>query len=322
LAQRIREVREALDTDGGANLIRTIPRVGYQFVGEVEEESRPSRNGLEGSPASRGGRSVLWPYLAGFGVLSAAGIAVTLTLSRVNSPVILADHRLVSGSLGSPRDPSLSPDGGTMAFVEDVDGRPQIWIKSVTDHSATQLTFLDGAGLGRTRWSPTGDQILFNYAGGIWSVSPLGGAPRQIIQRGRNPSLSADGAHLVYEGLGVPDGDRGIWIARIDGTNVRRVLEKPFNFAGAPAVSPDGRSIVFFQSEGGPMGDFWVVPTSGGPARRLTFDDAEAGTSSSRPSGPAAAPSGVSEPIAASRKPSRQARVRTATRRSLLTANA
>jgi Tol biopolymer transport system component/DNA-binding winged helix-turn-helix (wHTH) protein len=284
LAQRIREVREALDTDG-ANLIRTIPRVGYQFVGEVEEEARLSRDGLDGSTASRGARKLLWPYLARFGVLSAVGVAVTLTLSRVNSPVMLADHRLVSGSLSSPREPSLSPDGGTMAFVEDVDGRPQIWIKSLTDGSVTQLTFLNEGGLGRTRWSPSGDQILFNYAGGIWSVSSLGGTPRQIIQHGRNPSLSADGAHLVYEGLGVPDGDRGIWIARIDGTNVRRVFEKQFNFAGAPAVSPDSRSIVFFQSEGGPMGDLWVTPAFGGPARRLTFDEAEAGTPTWTPDG-------------------------------------
>jgi Tol biopolymer transport system component len=97
-----------------------------------------------------------------------------------------------------------------MAFVDDdVDGRPQIWLKSLTGDGATQLTFLLGGGLGRTRWSPAGDQILFNYSGGIWSISPLGGAPREIIQRGRNPSLSADGETLVYEGLGVPDGEPG-----------------------------------------------------------------------------------------------------------------
>src|SRR4029453_9866866 len=59
LAQRIREVREALGADDGANLIRTIPRVGYQLVGEVEEETHPSRRDLEVSPASRGRASVL-----------------------------------------------------------------------------------------------------------------------------------------------------------------------------------------------------------------------------------------------------------------------
>jgi Tol biopolymer transport system component/DNA-binding winged helix-turn-helix (wHTH) protein len=285
LAQRIREVREALGANGGAHLIKTIPRVGYQFIGKVEEETSPSANRLEVSPDSPGRRRALWPYLVGCGVLTAAGIAVVLGLARGNGPVSLAGHRLVSGFPASLRDPSLSPDGGTMAYVNEVDGHPQIWIKSVTDGPATQLTFLNGVGLGRTRWSPTGDQILFNYAGGIWSVSPLGGAPRQIIQHGRNPSLSADGQQLVYEGLGVPNGDRGIWIAKIDGTNVRRVLEKQFTLAGAPAVSPDGRSIVFFQSHGGPMGDFWVIPAAAGPARRLTFDDAEAGTPTWTPDG-------------------------------------
>jgi Tol biopolymer transport system component/DNA-binding winged helix-turn-helix (wHTH) protein len=285
LAQRIREVREALGVNGGAQLIKTIPRVGYQFVGDVREEPSPSRNRLEVPPESRGRRRALWPYLVGCGVLTAAGIAVALGLARVKSPVLLAEHRLVSGFPASLRDPSLSPDGGTMAYVNEVDGHPQIWLKSVTDGRATQLTFLNGVGLGRTRWSPTGDQILFNYAGGIWSVSPLGGAPRQLIQYGMNASLSADGQQLVYEGLGVPNGDRGIWIAKLDGTNARHVLEKQFNLAGAPAVSPDGRSIVFFQSHGGPMGDFWVVPAAGGPARRLTFDDAEGGTPTWTPDG-------------------------------------
>src|SRR6187200_2857661 len=40
LAQRIREIREVLG-DGGANgagFIKTIPRVGYQFIAELDEE--------------------------------------------------------------------------------------------------------------------------------------------------------------------------------------------------------------------------------------------------------------------------------------------
>jgi Tol biopolymer transport system component/DNA-binding winged helix-turn-helix (wHTH) protein len=285
LAQRIREVREALhDGENGVSFIKTIPRVGYQFVAQVTEESqRLTHPNLRGR--FRETPRTLSRYAVGFAVIGVAAVIAALALSRANAPMLLDDHRLVSGFPASFREPSLSPDGGTIAFVEDVDGRRQVWLKSLSGGGATQLTFLnDGAGPARTHWS-TGDEILFNYAGGIWAVSPLGGAPRQIIQRGRNPSVSADGRRLVYEGLGVPDGDRGIWTAAADGTNARRVLDKAYSLAGEPAVSPDGRSIVFFQSEGGPMGDFWVVPTAGGPARRLTFDDAEAGTPTWTPDG-------------------------------------
>ncbi len=39
--------------------------------------------------------------------------------------------------------------------------------------------------------------------------------------------------------------------------------------ARSPALSPDGRSIVFFQPQAGSIGDLWVVPATGGAPRRL-----------------------------------------------------
>jgi len=278
LAQRIREIREALGDDrNGARLIKTIPRVGYQFVGRVEERDPLGRTGSAAEPDTAGRTPAVWRYRWLFGLVAVLTILVFLVRSRVNAPRLLSNHQLVSGFPASLRDPSLSPDGGTMAFVEDVDGQAQIWLKSLSGGEATQLTHVNGAGLSRTHWSRNGDQILFNYSGGIWSVSPLGSTARRIVERGRNPSLSADGKQLAYEGLGVPDGDRGIWIANVDGTNRRRLTEKAYDLAAGPALSPDGRMVVFFESDGGPMGDFWVVSTTGGVPRRLTFDDTEAG---------------------------------------------
>ena len=107
----------------------------------------------------------------------------------------------------------------------------------------------------------------------------------QHRRAGKNPSLSADGRTLAYEGLGGPDGDLGIWIANADGTNSKRVLNRPFSSTSTPAISPDGQLIVFFQSSGGPMGDLWIVPSSGGTPRRLTFDDTEGGTPTWTPDG-------------------------------------
>jgi Tol biopolymer transport system component len=39
-----------------------------------------------------------------------------------------------------------------------------------------------------------------------------------------------------------------------------------------PSLSPDGSWIAFFQPDAGHYGDFWVIPSMGGDARRLTFD--------------------------------------------------
>ena len=52
LAQRIREIREALgDGAHGARFIKTVPRVGYQFMAELDDE--PARRH---GPAARSAR--------------------------------------------------------------------------------------------------------------------------------------------------------------------------------------------------------------------------------------------------------------------------
>jgi Tol biopolymer transport system component/DNA-binding winged helix-turn-helix (wHTH) protein len=283
LAQRIREIRETLgDRADGVAFIKTIPRVGYQFTAQLDESegdetskpvSEPRRMGIPG-----------WDVVV-FGLLVMVAAVVGAALWRDGAPARLSDHRLVSDFPRSARFPSLSPDASTMAFVDDVDGRPQVWVRSVTGGQATQLTFVDGTDVGWTRWSPNGDRIYFNYDGGIWSVPAIGGASRRVVARGKNPSLSADGAALVYEGLGMPDGDLGIWLASADGAKPTRVLSRPYAIASTPAVAPDGRSIVFFRSSGGPLGDLWIVPSVGGAPRRLTFDDAETGSPTWTPDG-------------------------------------
>lgn len=272
LAQRIREIRETLGHPAnGAAFITTIPRVGYQFTAQLDEDL--PRDALLERPAGPMRTRVQGWHAPAFSLVMVAVLVAALWPRE--KPVRLSDHRLVSDFPRSARFPTLSPDGGTIAFVDDVNGRPQVWVRSVTSGQPTQLTFVDGLDIGWTRWSPNGNRIYFNYEGGIWVVSPFGGPPRRVVARGKNPSLSADGTSLVYEGLGLPDGDLGIWLASADGAKPTRVLNRPFAIASMPAVAPDGRSIVFFRSSGGPLGDLWIVPTAGGAPRRLTYDDAE-----------------------------------------------
>ena len=285
LAQRIREIREALgDAGNGTAFVRTIPRVGYQFTAQLEQAPRNGEQTFEPVLEPRRKTIRRWS-VALVRVVALAVLVAATTLLRGGGPPILLDHRLVSDAQGSARFPSLSPDASTMAFVEEVDGRPQVWVQNVTGGRATQLTFMDALDVGWTRWSPASDRFYFNCDGGIWFVSPLGGAPHRVVARAKNPSLSLNGAALVYEGLGRPDGDRGIWLATADGANPRRVLSRPYDIAAMPAVSPDGSSIVFFRSSGGPLGDLWVVPTSEGTPRRLSFDDAEVGSPTWTPDG-------------------------------------
>jgi Tol biopolymer transport system component len=52
-----------------------------------------------------------------------------------------------------------------------------------------------------------------------------------------------------------------------------------------PALSPDGSRIAFFQSDAGPLGDFFVIPTTGGNAQQLTFDVSAGGPPAWTPDG-------------------------------------
>jgi serine/threonine protein kinase/Tol biopolymer transport system component len=210
------------------------------------------------------------------------GIAATLALAfvglRLTTPRRAAtlQFRLLSTFPGSHRAPSLSPDGRMLAFVDDASGVPQIWVKPVGEGDPVQITSGEPAA-GNPRWSPKGDQIVFERSRkGLWSVPPLGGAPRQILEQGNCPSFFPDGERLVL--------DRGpqLWVARVDGSELRRVEGVQDNFYSfflnhCATVSPDGRWLAYFQPQWGPHGDYWMISAAGGTPRRLTSDASAGG---------------------------------------------
>ncbi len=199
---------------------------------------------------------------------------------------IASQQRLISTFPGSHTAASFSPDGRRIAFISEVNGVRQVWVKSLTEGDPIQITF-DEDPASRPRWSPAGDEIVYVRRppgkASIYSVSPEGGAPRKIIEGGRNPNWSGDGKRLVFER------DYDVWTANRDGSDQRRMNGVPptdFLLSDRmPAFSPDGSAIAFFQNEKGPIGDYWVVPVSGGEARRLTFDTIFGGAPAWTPDG-------------------------------------
>jgi len=193
-----------------------------------------------------------------------------LLRGRADRPLQATQFRLLSDFPGSHRAPSFSPDGRMFAFLNVEEAPPQVWVKPVEGGEPVRITTGDRSAA-RPRWSPKGDQIVFERRGqGIWSVPTLGGTPRQIADQGVCPAFFPDGERIVF--------DRGaeLWTARVDGGDARKLPGLPENFYSVyvprcAAVSPDGRSIVFVQPEG-PTGDLWMVPSSGGTPRRLTTE--------------------------------------------------
>jgi len=203
---------------------------------------------------------------------------------RTHGKTPVAGLELISTFAGSHRWPSLSPDGRMVAFISDAAGAPQVWVKNLGGGVAIQITFGDPPAL-RPRWSARGDRIIYSVrGGGIWSVAPLGGEPRRIVENGWNADLSPDGQRLVFERQGQ------ILTANADGSEViplpgLQMAFMPYYGDAWPTFSPDGKSIAVFLGEEGRYGDYWMMPSAGGVPRRLTTDFQEGGAPTWTPDG-------------------------------------
>src|SRR4029453_10918432 len=75
-----------------------------------------------------------------------------------------------------------------------------------------------------------------------------------------------------------------------DGTGIAPLAEfpqalMPYYGDAWPTFSPDGKSIAVFLGEEGRYGDYWVLPSQGGKAVRLTTDLAEGAAPAWTPDG-------------------------------------
>jgi Tol biopolymer transport system component len=191
--------------------------------------------------------------------------------------------RLISTFSGEHWGASFSPDGNFIAFLKETDGVPQVWVKNLAEGDPIQVTSGDVPAR-RLVWSPLNDRIVFSrFRSGLWSVAPLGGPARRILEYGDAPKFSADGKRLVFTR------ETAIWIANADGGDSHEVLgvpQTPWALDRSPDLSPDGQTIAFFHGDAEPIrGDIWVIPAAGGQARQLTFDLCEGGWPSWAPDG-------------------------------------
>jgi eukaryotic-like serine/threonine-protein kinase len=191
--------------------------------------------------------------------------------------------RLIPAFSGEQWGGEFSPDGNMVAFLKPVNGIPQIWVKNLAEGDPLQITSGD-VPVSRLAWSPLNDRIVYGrFRDGLWSVPPLGGPARRILEFGDAPKFSADGKRLAFT--------RGnsIWVANADGSDARMVdgvPQTPWPIDRFPDLSPDGTTLAFYHPASSPIaGDVWLIPAAGGQARQLTFDSSESGSPRWTPDG-------------------------------------
>jgi Tol biopolymer transport system component len=186
---------------------------------------------------------------------------------------------------------SLSPDGGRVAFGNQILMDREIWTKRLPDGPQTRLTTLDDAAF-RPFWSPDGS--LITYSAGpvteerfLWTKSADGaGEPRLVLSGSRGfaqGAWSPDGSWLVgrtaANGPDLPA--RDIVGARVGVDSVPLPLIATEFVEESPAVSPDGEWIAYVSDESGqpevyvrsfPNTDSVKVQVSSGGGQRPIWD--------------------------------------------------
>jgi Tol biopolymer transport system component len=218
-----------------------------------------------------------WPWLAGMVVVAlCTALAVWKFVARALQPRAM-HFSAVTNFAGVQAQPSLSPDGRSVAFVSNRDGHYNIYVGLISGGSLIQITN-DLNLKSRPSWSPDGSAIAFarlNESGiwDIWEVPALGGTPRRLILNATDPAWSPDSHSIAYENLS----NQTIWVANASGQSARQVLPpQPGWQETEPRFSPDGRKIAFAARSGdaGPYGELELADLDSGKTQTLTHDGA------------------------------------------------
>jgi Tol biopolymer transport system component/DNA-binding winged helix-turn-helix (wHTH) protein len=264
LAYNVFALRKALgDTAEDATYIETVPKRGYRFkapVTTVAEASTASAAPAPGAPRARWRRRP-WTVAA---MVPAIGLTVWVGTAWWRAPWRAAPpHAIPLTSLaGVLSSPSLSPDGRYVVFSWMRPGQDNfdLYVQQVGAGAPLRLT-TDGKVDRAPSWSPDGRWIAFLRRGPadptseLWLIPPLGGPERKIADVApRLPFVAGlmslawcpdSSCVLVTDSPGPPQGDALFAIA-VDTGAKRQLTQVADRHADvAPAVSPDGRSVVF-----------------------------------------------------------------------------
>jgi Tol biopolymer transport system component len=199
-------------------------------------------------------------------------IGQRMTPAVPTAPATAPTVRRVTEMPGIAAFPAISPDGRQVAFTAGVNGRRQIFVRLLAAGSPVRITN-DASDHEFPRWSPDATSLVYFSPAGldqaqgvIWSIPALGGSPRRVIDSTGDADISRTGRLVCFR---LADRNAQLVTTALDGSDVRVVMQSSAGYHLHPRWSPDARWIAFQQGDGLRF-DIFVVPASGGQARKLT----------------------------------------------------
>lgn len=237
---------------------------------DVQKEAGPSRKKL-------------WLITGSLAVIIILA-ALSYFLFIKNSGVTLPPMKTVNFTSysGIESNPAFSPDGKSIAFRWNGvnQDNTDIYVKLIGAGSPLRLTN-DPGNEHNPAWSPDGRYIAFRRWGedgcSYYIIPSLGGDERKIASvknAGDGIDWSPDGKELAISASDL-SALPCIMLISID-TGEKQKLTNPdangLDRDNLPRFSPDGSQIAFIKSLSFAVSELYLVPSTGGKEKRLTFD--------------------------------------------------
>jgi len=180
--------------------------------------------------------------------------------------------------------PTLSPDGERIAFRSERDGGG-IFLMDLTGESVRRVSDFGFD----PSFSPDGREIVVGTVGfqfpmersgrgALWAIDVASGRKREVARPSDavQPAWSPHGTRIAYWGLRKDSGQRDIFTAAADGSELESggvaVTDDPA-LDWSPAWAPDGRHLYFGSNRGGTM-SLWRVAIDEASGRALGAPEA------------------------------------------------
>lgn len=200
--------------------------------------------------------------------------AITPVFTQANlsgaasDPADIARYLSASG----PQDIALSPSGDSLAYISDVSGARQLYVKTLSSGAIEKLT--SGSGVTFFNWAPVSGDLLYgsdnngNEQESYFLVKASGGEAREVLPAVKGGfrafgGFSADGRVIAYASTERNGEDFDIYLAGTETWIARRIYEGRWgNFV--QAVNEDGSRLILSSSVGEDSDNLYALDTKTG----------------------------------------------------------
>ena len=220
----------------------------------------------------------VWAGLAGAAGLIAGALATAFWLSNDWPDASQVRFQPLATSAEWEDWPAWSPQGDMVAYSQTVNGRAQIFTRSLQSAASIQITTCP-FDCDRPAWTPDERRVFVrSNHNKVSEVGVAGGDARQVVENAEAFALSPDGKTLAFIRRNPDFSGISVWTA--SPPTAAPVHYQPAPYEGVDASSglkilftPDGKAMLMWARFFGRGSEFWMLPYpagSGAPRRVLT----------------------------------------------------